>query len=648
MKRTLTPLLFMLACVLLFADISTAQSWQWGKRGGGNATGLNVNPEDNVIDMSTDKNGNVYVLSVVETSGSEDVNGQSFAGFGAKDMLLSSFNCNGSFRWKKVIGGPSGDVLATQRFGVKTDSLGHVYVAGYVFSSTGTKGFDTDTVLPSGYAKTMFLVQYDTSGAYNWLRMPQPDTMQSIYSNRYGTIDMEVDNAGNVYWLCIMNPCSLAGSTLTIPTQGIYILKYSASGNLSSVTPVEMQATYQSQFRGSLTRDKNNGRFYLAGQYTSGTLTVGGQPITKQGYISAFDNLGNFLWKRENTIGGGFTSRIAIDGQSNLYVSGNSANGDNFNGTVLNNPFGGHGLPFVVKIDPAGNNVWLKNFYTNGATFAGGLALRGSNEVAINGSYPGKLVLPGVDSLNHILNQSYDVFLARFNTQTGVLIGLDSIASPFGYREIASSMTSDTKGNLYVGGLFEAQVTIASTMLNNSGGPTDFFIAKYGSANCTCTTPVSSYTFNAPANSAIAAFTYNGTSPYDSLRWDFGDGGTSTSATPTHTYASTGTYNVCVTVYNACGSDTKCQTVSVTVGIDEVQVLDEITIYPNPVSNKLTINGAAGATAELYNVMGSKVYTGKLSVDNAEISTASLPAGSYILQLTTADGHRKTIKLAKE
>ncbi len=45
--------------------------------------------------------------------------------------------------------------------------------------------------------------------------------------------------------------------------------------------------------------------------------------------------------------------------------------------------------------------------------------------------------------------------------------------------------------------------------------------------------------------------------------WSFGDGNTSTSQNPTHTYAAPGTYTVCLGVQSICGSDTICQSVSV-------------------------------------------------------------------------------------
>ncbi|MBN2466722.1 MAG: PKD domain-containing protein, partial [Deltaproteobacteria bacterium] len=49
---------------------------------------------------------------------------------------------------------------------------------------------------------------------------------------------------------------------------------------------------------------------------------------------------------------------------------------------------------------------------------------------------------------------------------------------------------------------------------------------------------------------------YSTNSPTSWL-WDFGDGGTSSSQNPSHTYNSAGTYTVSLTAANLCGSDTK-------------------------------------------------------------------------------------------
>jgi PKD repeat protein len=71
-----------------------------------------------------------------------------------------------------------------------------------------------------------------------------------------------------------------------------------------------------------------------------------------------------------------------------------------------------------------------------------------------------------------------------------------------------------------------------------------------------CDTVISNYTAN--ANALSLDFTDNSTGG-NSWAWDFGDGTTSTSQNPSHTYAAAGSYNVCLITTNACGdADTIC------------------------------------------------------------------------------------------
>lgn len=75
-----------------------------------------------------------------------------------------------------------------------------------------------------------------------------------------------------------------------------------------------------------------------------------------------------------------------------------------------------------------------------------------------------------------------------------------------------------------------------------------------------CTAPDAA--FYGSVNGLSVDFSQTGT-PADSVYWDFGDGTTlsDTSQMVTHTYGSNGTYNVCRTVFNDCGSDTLCVSV---------------------------------------------------------------------------------------
>lgn len=90
--------------------------------------------------------------------------------------------------------------------------------------------------------------------------------------------------------------------------------------------------------------------------------------------------------------------------------------------------------------------------------------------------------------------------------------------------------------------------------------------ASNGSCSATKTTTVNVKNLpTANFTSSFPGLTVNLTSYTASATyaWDFGDSGTSTSANPSHTYSTAGTYTGCLTVTDACGVDVKCNTIIV-------------------------------------------------------------------------------------
>ncbi|PCH65340.1 MAG: hypothetical protein COC01_09850, partial [Bacteroidetes bacterium] len=80
-------------------------------------------------------------------------------------------------------------------------------------------------------------------------------------------------------------------------------------------------------------------------------------------------------------------------------------------------------------------------------------------------------------------------------------------------------------------------------------------------ADVICTPPTAD--FDSSVTALNVTFINQSAFP-DSISWDFGDGSNlSNEWDPAHYYADTGTYNVCVTVVNSCGSDKKCMDVVV-------------------------------------------------------------------------------------
>ncbi len=149
--------------------------------------------------------------------------------------------------------------------------------------------------------------------------------------------------------------------------------------------------------------------------------------------------------------------------------------------------------------------------------------------------------------------------------------------------------------------------------------------------------PVTNYTSS--SNDLMVDFTNSttsttGTSTY---LWDFGDGNTSTMEDPSYTYAAAGTYTVCLTVTDDCGTDSTCMAVTVTDtsanNIEEV-ILQNAKVYPNPANELMTVNVSSNEQIDLtiLDMMGQVIT--RLSFSHSTvIKTGHLADGVYFLQL---------------
>lgn len=129
-----------------------------------------------------------------------------------------------------------------------------------------------------------------------------------------------------------------------------------------------------------------------------------------------------------------------------------------------------------------------------------------------------------------------------------------------------------------------------------------------------------------------------------SYSWDFGDGATSTSQLPSHTYtydflSTVSELTVTLTVDNGEGCvDTKTHIFNVTFNsVNELVAVLEV--YPNPVEDHLTLrSGNTLGQCVVYDVTGKMVWSQVVNQSSLVLPTSDLAPGSYVVQSTSERG----------
>jgi hypothetical protein len=161
-----------------------------------------------------------------------------------------------------------------------------------------------------------------------------------------------------------------------------------------------------------------------------------------------------------------------------------------------------------------------------------------------------------------------------------------------------------------------------------------------------CELPQAIWTFQIVSSSGNGMVVqFNGTSSIgaNSFLWEFGDGNTNnTSPTPVHTYAVPGLfYVVKLTVTNTCGDKDIRQISLGTVGLEDLESLG-VKVYPNPVDDYLILSVPDIIEVQqirLTDMSGKWIEVPLQSLGNEiQLTTSHLPAGMYMLSLSTDQG----------
>lgn len=663
--------------MLLGSTLHAQQSWQWGKRGGTPQNAPNSNERnEGELEMVTDSRGNVYVLAFVDRSSLANIDGY-ISTNPDNQLSLSKWSCDGTHQWTRFMGGNG--KISTIPASLAIDSLGGLYFTGTMRTTPSGPGASGDVYFEGGgpiltnTPKMWYIAKYDTAGVFQWLKMPQADTVTIVNGTAIQSRPIGLDAApnGNIYILAHLAPGIFSNAYVSDSLNSFQLMRYDKDGNFLDAKPVDMSVSINASNMPDLVnislsatgfaRDHNLGNFYLSGSYYSdyGSLTFGTTQITAVSavnncplYLAAFDSLGNSLWAEQSSPPSATNpmySRPRIDAAGNVYICGGAISGTgSFMGHTFINSYitGIGGVQFVLSIDNSGNLRWAKNSanppfltYLRGLSYSNGV-------VAVSDGWE-TFHTWGADTLSN----SYGCAFVRFNANNGNQISnMDTFSISYAPNFAVYDIAADNNGSFYLGGSFPNQIFLPNDTLTKLGGTVDFFVIKWGAANCNCTVPVSDFNYNTTSTNSTVSFTYTGSTPVDSVHWDFGDGSFGSGLSINHTYTANGTYGVTAKAYNSCGMAIQYKEITVsTTGIKGNNIASAVSIYPNPSTQSIIIEGAGiGTSLEFINSLGQRVISGSITAEKQAVDVSSLSNGLYIIHFTTKEGSRGSVKMLKE
>jgi len=187
-------------------------------------------------------------------------------------------------------------------------------------------------------------------------------------------------------------------------------------------------------------------------------------------------------------------------------------------------------------------------------------------------------------------------------------------------------------------------VTTTNTNACNGVGTSDPVMITFTQS------PTAAGSFSTVGN--VVTFT-NTSTDATSYSWDFGDFSNSSASAPSHAYAANGAYLVTLTAINGNCTDVVTLNVQISVSLEELAGLVEVTLFPNPTNSNATIaidnNTAQNVSIVIVNQLGQVISSQEVELTNGsnsiELTTNSFENGIYTVILVTETGriNRKLI-----
>lgn len=550
-------------------------------------------------------------------------------------VVLLTLNCYSqtlNFDWASKIGGTAEETSNSMAIG----KSGNVYTTGYF---NGTCDFDPSTSisnLGSAGNQDVFISNLDPLGNFIWAKRIGGANYDIGHS-------IAVDDSANVYitgefqgtvdfdpGTGVFNMSSLSGNTFS------FIVKLDSLGNF---VWAKKMGNSNGGGRGYAIAVSESGYVYTTG-FFSGVcdfdpgVSVYNLPLGPV-FLQKLDTAGNFIWAKQLKAGGAY---FMLDSLENIYIPSTFEGTTDFDPdttATFNLTSAGLSDICVIKLDSAGNLVWVKQMGGSSDELAKSIAIDNIGNVYTIGNFSGTCDFdPGNGTYNLTALASglgnFDIFVSKLDV-SGNFLWAKAMGGD-GDRGDGKSIAVDEFGNVYSTGNFQFIFDFdpgAGIANLNSGTNTAIFIQKLDSSgNFVWTKSFGGGTYNYFSGNCIKVGGFNNvylTGTFQStVDFDPGSG--------TFNLTSSGGSDIFVEKFNQ----------NTSVGINENKFSEKyISIYPNPFTNQTSINFTEeqkNTTIKITDVLGKEVknldFTGKqLIIDKGEME-----AGIYFLNIATEQG----------
>jgi hypothetical protein len=298
----------------------------------------------NPIAMATDSSTNMYVVgSTIGTiPGATKVTS-------AADGYLIKYDKNKNKQWAIQYGNPGSPSAAVNPTGVAVDSLGNIYIVGFV------RELPFPGITQVGL-RDAFILKYNSSGILQWTKQ-----LGASNKNTEGK-SIAIDSSDNIY-IAGGTDGTLPGATkVGTGSAGYYdgfIAKYNSAGTFQFAKQFNGTSTNQYVQVSSLVVDSSS-NIYVNGK-TNGAITGATKVSTgDDGFIVKYNSSGvNQFNNQYGPIDSNYTSSIGVDPTGNIYVAGSTL------GTIggaTRVSVSGFTECYLLKYDAAGVIQYSKQF----------------------------------------------------------------------------------------------------------------------------------------------------------------------------------------------------------------------------------------------------------------------------------------------